>query len=327
MKNARQFFILLLLAVLPLLGFSQSKKNKIKGEQPITAQYIVYKYENDSVLCRRTSKEELMRLRGRHSASATYADLAELDLQQVKENLDKGIITSDFQLDKIKQSIKYITDTLVNVNEYYAELNFYRETGKKIEAEKIRKRNLARAKRDSTERAQDGISQAEATSNEPKTELDKDAGLKASMKALAPHGLLTKFNGMDLNFVNWNVQDFMSKYMGMKPIGDQKVDMTKPIKTIETIYVKSISQNNKQHKMSVKYYLVPEGNKIKIKSCEISGYWDYVVMFYVKYWNTTLNFEEAKGKELVVNHLIDDRVALEVSAAKALAKIKVEKQK
>lgn len=136
--------------------------------------------------------------------------------------------------------------------------------------------------------------------------------LRASVSVLAPHGQLTQITYFDLNFVNLKIEQFLSSNLYLVPSGSPEINMKGQIKTITTHYNSKITFNNAANRtFTVKYYLLTSDytKGFIIKSCEIYGYFDWVAKFYLKYWTTTLNFENAKRGEVVVNYLWQDRVA------------------
>ena len=143
------------------------------------------------------------------------------------------------------------------------------------------------------------------------------------MKNLARHGFLTQMTFFELNFVNLRIQDFMSKRLMMAPKGEPTFTGD-AIKTLTQKYHKNIQINfAKEYDMSVSYKLFPLQDKLIIESCEITGYYQYVIDFFVDYWTTTLNFEAAKGGEIVVNYLLQDRASLTLNFPKETATIKI----
>jgi hypothetical protein len=121
---------------------------------------------------------------------------------------------------------------------------------------------------------------------------------------------LTEFNDMRLNFVDPRVQSFMSEKMGMTLSGDPSSNVDGKHITITETYQKKISSKVNDKALVIHYEGEADGNEIIIKECHISGVDMYVIDFFVKYWNTTLNFEDVKGKEVVTNYWITDRASL-----------------
>jgi hypothetical protein len=133
-----------------------------------------------------------------------------------------------------------------------------------------------------------------------------------SMRALADHGLLTQITGFEINFVDTRIQEYLSKYTILGLVGEPSVNMIGSNKYIIQKYEQKIQyNNNKTSTFNVKYNLIiDKQNRIIIKSCKIYGSSLHVLDFYVNFWPTSLNFEAAKKNEVVVNFLLQDRVAL-----------------
>lgn len=121
---------------------------------------------------------------------------------------------------------------------------------------------------------------------------------------------LTEFNDMNVNFVNARVQDFLFDELDLVPTEDPEYSFVDEIVTITETYRKSVRTATNDHSLQVIYKAKPEGNDLIIQTCQVSGFDVYVVDFFVKYWNTTLNFESVKKGEVVVNYWITDRASL-----------------
>ena len=147
--------------------------------------------------------------------------------------------------------------------------------------------------------------------------------LDADMNALAYHKKLTQFTYFDMNYVNERLEDFFSGDISLVQSGEPIYDMSKPDKYISQKYVKSIQYNpTKSYFINVKYNLFTEGSNFIIKSCEISGYWIYILDLYVKYWaDNSLHFEAAKKGELVVYYLLQDKIVLSLNPTTETGKI------
>ena len=135
---------------------------------------------------------------------------------------------------------------------------------------------------------------------------------------------LTEFNNMRLNFVNPRVQSFISGVLDLPMIeNSSSIDSLAGFWVLTESYHKGIREGNEpEYKLNVRYKLKTEGNDFIIQSCTIDGYSRFVVEFFVKYWETTLNFENVKKDEVVMNYWITDRAALSRSGA-GTAKIEI----
>ena len=147
--------------------------------------------------------------------------------------------------------------------------------------------------------------------------------LDASMHVLAPHGFLTQFSYFEVNFTKTRLADFLEKKMHMELVGIPKFNNTKNGLAIIEKYKKATNIDDKDQYLYVKYNLIDKWDYSIIKSCEISGYWDFILDLYITYWNTTLNFDAAKKGELVVNNFLQDRVALSLNPSKEYGKIDI----
>ena len=130
---------------------------------------------------------------------------------------------------------------------------------------------------------------------------------------------LTEFNGMRVNFVNPRVQSFLSERMDLVAVGHPETNFSDGTVIITEVYKKKVHANDKQDlKLFVTYKAIPEGNEFIIQSSQISGYDLYVTEFFIRYWKTTLNFEDVKKQEIVTNYWITDRASLSADAKKGM---------
>ena len=138
---------------------------------------------------------------------------------------------------------------------------------------------------------------------------------------------LTEFNGMRVSFVNPRVQGFLSEELEFSISGEPETSVAGDLATITETYVKKVGINGKADlNLKVKYTAIPQGDEFIIQSCEISGYDRYVIEFFIKYWKTSLNFEDVKEKEVVMNYWNTDRAALSADTKTKTATIKIDKQ-
>jgi hypothetical protein len=150
------------------------------------------------------------------------------------------------------------------------------------------------------------------------------AMLNANMAALANHGKLTQFTYFDLQFVNSRFQDFLRDELSFAIVGEGQFELMKPNKFVLETYEKSFQNNSKKKQvLTVKYNVFIQDDYLFIKSCEITGPYDYIIQVYTRYWKTSLNFEAAKKGELVVNYLHQDRIGLTLNAGADFGKIEV----
>jgi hypothetical protein len=148
------------------------------------------------------------------------------------------------------------------------------------------------------------------------------SNLSFSMSQIAPHGHLTQFTYFDINFVSQRFEDFLTNNDFLAQVGETEIEMSKPDKFIAKRFQKKAQYNStKPRSILVKYNLFDNNGLLMVKSCEISGYWDYVIELYVYYWTTNMNFEAAKKAEVAVSFLLQDRIALTLNAVKEYGSI------
>lgn len=147
--------------------------------------------------------------------------------------------------------------------------------------------------------------------------------IEVSMSALADHKLLTQFTGFPLNFVDIKVQLYCTDYLNYCQDENPEFKMEETNKYLKTKYSKCIRGDEPEYFIHFKYNLFLKGDNLLIKSCKISGYDKFVLNFYISYWPTKLNFEAAKKNELVINYLLQDRVALTWNPEKKYAEINI----
>lgn len=75
-------------------------------------------------------------------------------------------------------------------------------------------------------------------------------------------------------------------------------------------YSERIAHGRAAKKIFVKYNLVKEGDNYIIKGCEITGNPDLLVLFFVQFWNTKINFDTAKQNEIANYTFMSDKVSL-----------------
>lgn len=124
---------------------------------------------------------------------------------------------------------------------------------------------------------------------------------------------LTEFNNMNLNFVNPRVQDFLDDQLDLVPSGEPEYNFADGQVTVSETYRKKVHTDGKDLTLQVIYKAKPEGNDLIIESSQIKGFDVYVIEFFIKYWKTTLNFDNVKSQELLTNYWITDRASLSIS--------------
>jgi hypothetical protein len=132
------------------------------------------------------------------------------------------------------------------------------------------------------------------------------------MQSEAYRGYTTEFNLMRLNFVNRKIQSFLSEVMDMSVTENSSNLSTIDSSMVltESYHSKKLNETKKGLKFSFVVKAENQGHDFIIQSCRITGDRSSVLDFYLKYWKTTLDFENTKKEELVINHWINDRISL-----------------
>ncbi len=150
--------------------------------------------------------------------------------------------------------------------------------------------------------------------------------MENSMKAKGP--FVTQFCNMELNFVNMRVQNYMEAkgYLNQPQLTKYNMQGNNPY--LICVYISRWSNSLNPKKIYIKYF-VKQLNEHEnyITSCEISGFIEYVINFYIGFWPTPLSFDDCKKGESVNNFFTFDRIGLSVDLAKSTARIKIEKNK
>ena len=119
----------------------------------------------------------------------------------------------------------------------------------------------------------------------------------ASLKAMAPHGYLTMFLGENINDATVPLQFFMEDNMRMT-IGDRPADykVTKKgmLSNIRIVFHDKISYGSPSQIIMNVIIDDADGTSL-IRSCSFTGDRKRLIDFFVNYWNTTLQFPEAKN--------------------------------
>lgn len=141
---------------------------------------------------------------------------------------------------------------------------------------------------------------------------NRDEKINRARRELAAQSetYLTEFNDMRLNFVNPRVQNFLSERLSLVAVGEPKQEVSESGITISENYRKKVSGATKDLTLTITYHTKPFENDLIVQSCQISGYDVYVADFFIKYWKTTLNFDDVKKQEVVTNYWITDRASL-----------------
>ena len=135
--------------------------------------------------------------------------------------------------------------------------------------------------------------------------------LDVNMRLLANHGDATQITYFDLNFVDQRMQNFMGAYMHME-VAHFPTIIKQGIYNILTIRYLQQATMGTTHIPSLyfKYtYFVNKDNHPIIKSLYLYGDANYVIDFYVRYWPTTINFDETRNK-IAYNYLLQDKATI-----------------
>lgn len=297
---------------------------------------------NDSINCRRTTDVELdklMKFKGEPLGTAgIYMRVTEGELNALMERAEKGDydfyrsnLNGTKNFNTIETYLTYIKTNCPKCDtiDYKNELRFYsklylksiwlKEIQDSIDEEnKIAKFNAeSKANNQIIENPQKKIM---SSSDSLFDQIDNPM-LSANMAALAPHGKLTQFTGMDLNFVSSRVQDFMDNIMQYTFSGDPKMDNTKPIKTFVEKYIPKVSFSQSNEFIQFKYFAVVDRKSFTIQTCEITGTLYSLINFYISYWTTKINYEGRKEGEIVHSHLLNDDISFQFFPSSGKGKI------
>lgn len=154
------------------------------------------------------------------------------------------------------------------------------------------------------------------------TELSKTENYELSMRSMDEYE--TQFSGMRLNFVNPRVEGFLQSRMKLTHYGELEMKGDS-IKYLSQSFQKQISTSKIDPIITFTYEVKPEGEEFMIRSCKVTGNADLVTSFYISFWKTKLNFDDAKGKEIVINYFWEDRIALTIDSKKHIATIEIQK--
>lgn len=150
--------------------------------------------------------------------------------------------------------------------------------------------------------------------------------LSFKMQTLSNHGYATQITYFDLNFVDQRMQNFLRTQLNMSFSGFPKFTKENGYQILNVGYVKDGAYigNQKIRHLYFKYTLFENKSKRSmIKSLKIYGSAIDVIDFYVRYWPTTINFDQSKSK-IAFNYLLQDKATIACSTKDGSWSISVE---
>lgn len=131
----------------------------------------------------------------------------------------------------------------------------------------------------------------------------------------------TQFTFIDLNFVNVKVENFVNIKMNLT-LNSPTYNLKEGKGSITYTFIDKIAINKEPRQLNLKYNVFPFENEFVIESVEISGNNDLVTSFYIKFWNTKLDFDNNQKNVIVENNYLQDHNTYLNSDGKSVIKIK-----
>lgn len=126
--------------------------------------------------------------------------------------------------------------------------------------------------------------------------------------------LITGYNPNSvLNYIGSYMTDDFSFTYGAGPKKEIPGHITMPFKP-------KVTTNSKS---GITFRFIIDNTKGTITKCTIDGYYVDVVNFFVRYWPTTIKFEDAVKQQTAIKYLITDKIILTVSPETKKAVIEV----
>jgi hypothetical protein len=338
----KKMFIFCLL-VIPIALFSQSRM--IQKNLANCMLSIEYAFECGYIKCYRITDDCY---KGVVVYSKDYKLLDELislqlDLNSIKDDITFDRLISDSKLENVMKRINFLRSkySKLELNIYIAEIDFYRnirecQQEKILEKafqdsikkqEKIQQENQRLAEIEIKQKEQEKAAQI---LKQKEDSVKKADPLKYKRDKLENHftsqtfnkdyyKYYTQFSDMRFNFVNMRVQDYMKRNGYL----EQETDFDYG-KYIQVSYISKFSTTNNPEKIYIKYYVEVSDmeNGFIIKSCDIYGYDYYVVNFFIKFWNTQMQYDNVEKNELVYYYLLEDKISLFWTPPKAKIEIR-----
>ncbi len=121
---------------------------------------------------------------------------------------------------------------------------------------------------------------------------------------------LTQITFYEFNFVSINHQNFMIYDFEMGLNEDKSTSSIKKGKgQIINAFIERSAMERDLKELIFDYKVFTTDSVFVIESLKITGSPSMVLKFYVQFWETNLNFDNVKGKEIVTNRHIQDRVS------------------
>jgi hypothetical protein len=118
----------------------------------------------------------------------------------------------------------------------------------------------------------------------------------------------TQITYVDLNHVSIKIQSFLSDKLDMQ-LDDTKYNLTDGVGEIISIYTEGIAINREPKSIRIIYNVFGIGHDFVIKEATISGDIDIVIRFFVRFWKTTLSFDNLKNGEIASYRFLQDKIS------------------
>lgn len=319
--------ITILLVVLSLIAFGQDEKKQRLFEESIEAFKISAFMLDEKHECKRiTRKYEKYYKKYSKDGAPPMQEILEIEKKlnscigftpEVSHKLTKEMINEASKiLHSIKEKYPYFDYNIYENEIVFFELAYEaRLLPQRMAAERSRKAYI----RDSIVREKDKI--ARLKSDSIMQVKNKRQKLESHFESVTHNEnyfkYYTQFTGMRINFVNMRVQAFMS-------FNGYALQEQEP--TYEYIierYIKKSNASITSPSIYIKYNISVDENDFIISSCEIYGFDLYVIEFFIKFWNTTMQFHDVKNKGVAFYNLLEDKISLECQPEKDFAKITI----
>jgi len=220
------------------------------------------------------------------------------DLKEIRSNLLKGyynVKSVDTNvLDKAKMLFKKNDFSL-----YFSEIDFYNKIAEnKKNADKLLSLNTTCNKLK--------IDTVSTVITEINNDIDSMSMIENSMRL--SHRYATQFSNMRLNFVNMRVQNYMENNAFIyykEPV----FTTNDKYKILTENYISKFSNSTSPDKITLKYFLKQRNKEYIIDKCIISGDYNYVISFFVKFFPTIVNVEDIQKKEIAYCYYYKDKIS------------------
>lgn len=131
---------------------------------------------------------------------------------------------------------------------------------------------------------------------------------------------LVAFIGYNMNKVSQYFNNYLCNDFGFV----YKSSTEKPLTQLNaTTYLPNIS--NSTNRKIVTHYQLNES--MEIVKYYIDGYWTDIIKLFCNYWDTTIDFEQAKKQQTAVKFCYTDKIILTVNSTTKYAKIEIVRNK